>query len=127
MDKKIIKLFGKSKKGNFEAIDTIGIPHPYCITPKHLIEGDMYLNVEKAEKENNAVCDICKKLVNSGKQDKILTYEEHKQAIVIKCNIKANKSKELHNFLLSIKKKVEKKGYAGFVLMDNFSKKGRKV
>ena len=41
--------YGKSEHGNFEVTDTIGVPHPYCITPKHV-------HVASAQFE----CGVCK-------------------------------------------------------------------
>lgn len=35
MDEKLEK-YGESECGNFKVIDTIGVPHPYCIGPKHV-------------------------------------------------------------------------------------------
>ena len=117
-----IKGYGKSKQGNFKVIDTIGIPHTYCITPEHLLPDEMYLDIPKAEIENNAVCDICKNLVKEGKQNKILTYEEHEKALLVECKIKLNQgeeNKELKKYLLSIKVKAEKKGFVGFAFLDS--------
>lgn len=100
---------------NFKVVDTIGVPHPYCITSKHIeYSSGLYLDVEEAEK-NGAVCDICRKAVNKGKQPKILTYDEHEQALLVECKIEINPvPQELHTWLLSIKDEAEKNGYAGF-------------
>lgn len=119
MDDKL-KDYPKSKDGNFYVKDTIGVPHTYCITPKHFYGDGMFMDAERiklAEKENNAVCDICKHAVRQGKQDKILSYDEHQQALLIACKLEANKNKELHEYLLSIKDRVIKDGFAGFAFM----------
>ena len=81
----------------FEVIDTIGIPHSYCITPKHLeYSPGIYLDIEEAER-HGAKCDICKKLVRKGKQDTILTYPEHETALLIKIKSKAySKVSDVH-------------------------------
>ena len=115
------KEFGSSAKGNFTVIDSIGIPHPYMITPEHIqyTEG-VYLDIAGAEKKG-ACCEICQK---SG--DKILSLAEHEKALLVECkaNIKSGKktSKELKDFLLKIKKKTAENGYAGFAFLDRRTK-----
>lgn len=118
--KKLMKRYGKSKDGNFVVIDTIGVPHTYCVTPKHLeYSSGMNIDIEGAE-EKGAVCCICKKLVNAGKQDRILSYDEHKQVLLIDCMLDIKDNKELKEYLLSIKIKCEKDKYAGFAFKKGF-------
>jgi len=126
MKEELKKKFGKSKNKNFEVIDTIGVPHPYCITPKHVkVASDEFFGIlgkeaiKKAE-EKGVYCDICKKAVREGKQAEVLKYNEHKQALVIKCHIEAKENKELHEYLLKIKSKAEKEGFEGFVFIKDF-------
>lgn len=119
------KEYGESEQGNFKIIDTIGIPHPYCITPKHLEfnEGRMYLDVERAEQiskekyptniNKQAVCDICRK---DGKE--ILTFKEHKQALVVECKTDIQNNKELKTYLLKIKDLAIKNKFEGFAFLD---------
>lgn len=121
MEKTEAEAYGKSKDGNFYVKDTIGVPHPYCITPKHLeFNEGMYLDIEQAEEKSNgkACCDICRNLKNERKQDKILTFAEHKQALLIACKKDIKDNSELKEYLLSIKDKTEKKGYVGFAFLD---------
>ena len=114
--------YPKSEQGNFEVMDTIGVPHPYCITPKHLKYCDsMYLNADtiKHAEERGAKCDICRKLVSKGKQSAVLSYDEHEQALVVLCHAEMQDSEgkaipELHQWLLSIKEEATANGYAGF-------------
>lgn len=111
-----LKKYGKSAKGNFEVIDTIGVPHPYCITPKHMLKDRMYMNgdtIREAEKTVGARCDICRK----NKMN--LTYDEHEQALLVACykDIKI-KEKELHAYLLKIKDMTTADKYAGFAFLD---------
>jgi len=122
MDKKL-KKYGKSKKGNFEVIDTIGVPHPYCITPKHMYGDGMYMDAERirtAEKENNAVCDICRKIqLKDGTA--ILSYDDHKQALLVNCKEDIKDNKELHKYLLSIKDICIKDKFEGVAFKKDFS------
>lgn len=118
------KKYGKSKDGNYYIKDVIGVPHTYCVGVKHLELNDgMYLDIEGAE-EKGAQCEICKKLVRDGKLKKVLTYKEHERALVVVCKKepkeKTKYHKELHNFLLKIKDKVSKDGYAGFAFLKEF-------
>ena len=107
--------YPESEQGNFKIIDTIGVPHPYCITPKHLEYSEgIYLDIEGAERKG-AVCDICRKAVKAGKQGSILTYAEHEQALLVECKIEIQPCPdELKNWLLSIKEEAEANKYAGF-------------
>ena len=107
--------YPESKDGNFKVIDTIGVPHPYCITPKHLEYSEgIYLDIPGAEKRG-AVCDICRKAVRAGKQDKVLTYDEHEHALLVNCKIDIQPCPdELKDWLLSIKEEATTNGYAGF-------------
>lgn len=121
------KKYGKSKEGNFWVKDSIGVPHPYCITPKHVaVASDEFSEmlgkeaIKQAE-EKGACCDICRRAVYERKQEKILTYDEHGQALLIACKKDAKRDKkaekELHTYLLKIKDKAEKKGFVGFAFM----------
>lgn len=121
--------YGASENGNFRIIDSIGVPHPYCITPKHLeFSQTMLLDIEGAERRSReahpndprrwAVCDICRK-INKKTGNPILTYAEHRQALVVECNAETSDADnkmvpELHKYLLSIKEKAEKENYVGF-------------
>jgi len=108
-DKKL-KKYGQSKKGNFKVINTIGVPHPYCITPKHLEENDgMYLSkdsMREAEKRG-AACDICKKINRKDYSKPILSIDEHEQALVVSCLVdpkKGENGKELHEYCYQLRR-----------------------
>ena len=112
------KKYGESKEGNFRIIDSIGVPHPYCITPNHLKynQDRMYLgNNEIKEMEekfpNKVRCDICK-----GK----LSFDEHKQALLMECRQEIKENKEFHAYLLSIKELAIKDNYEGFAFLKKF-------
>lgn len=108
-----------SKHGWFYVIDTIGVPHPYCITPKHVVYAADHCSgmltkeaIERAEEVAQAKCDTCK-----GK----LSYREHETALLVRCGRDPKKDKEaeaeLHEWLLSIKEEAAKNGYAGFAFL----------
>ena len=107
---------------NFYVKDTIGVPHPYMITDRHVSyaatkHGGMLSSdaIKGAEKHANAKCDICK-----GQ----LSYEEHEQALIIGCKANPNVEPyqtELREFLKENAGEAEKHGYAGFTLLDQFS------
>jgi hypothetical protein len=117
------KKYGKSAKGNFEVSDSIGVPHPYCITPKHLEYNDTGILDEAAIQRAEmlgAVCDICKKRHNKT-GEKILSYNEHKQALLVNCYKDLDKNKEeIKSYLLKIKDKAEAENYAGFAFKQAF-------
>lgn len=107
------KLKSYPKTDILKVIDTIGVPHPYCITPKHvayasdhfcgLLSKDAIIQSEK----HGAKCGIC-----HGK----LSYEEHETALLVEVNHKAELKDVpgLKDYLLSIKAKCESDGFAGF-------------
>lgn len=114
MSEEQIKKYPKTKK--FRIKDTIGVPHPYCITPKHvgfaadnfggMLDKDAIIQAEK----HGAKCGICK-----GK----LSYEEHKQALLVEVKDKRELKEipELKDYLLSIREQAVKDGFKGFAFI----------
>jgi hypothetical protein len=100
----------------FYVKDTIGVPHPYCITPKHVeIAADQFCGMlgktamEAAEKQG-ARC---------GVRGCNLSWDKHEQALLIGCKKDIKENEEtLRTWLLSIKDETEKNGYAGFAFLD---------
>lgn len=107
MDERLYK-YPSTKQ--FKIIDTIGVPHLYCITAKHLeyCRG-MYLNKEEIihAESKGARCDICK-----GK----LSYDEHEIALLVEVKDKRELKDipELHGYLLECKPLCESDGFSGF-------------
>ena len=109
---------GESSQGNFFIKDSIGVPHPYCLTPKHVeVAADHHggmlgeAAIEHAERLG-AKCGICK-----GK----LTWKQHEQAVLIGCKAELKDeggtvNPELHQYLLKLKPLVEGH-YAGFAFL----------
>jgi len=123
---KLVK-YGKSEKGNYQVIDTIGVPHPYCIGAKHVaIASDEFGGmlgegaIERAE-QKGVYCDICAK-ANRKFGKPILSYKEHKQALVVACYLDPQKGgyPELQTYLKSIVTMCEQDKYEGFVLSRKF-------
>lgn len=118
MDEKLKKY---PKTESFEVIDSIGVPHPYCITPKHVAwAADHCCGMLSKEaiieaEAHGARCDICK-----GK----LKYDEHQQALLVECkkdiHTDVNAKEELKEYLLSIKTMAEEDKYAGFAFKKAF-------
>jgi hypothetical protein len=111
--------YGESEHGNFFVKDTIGVPHPYCIGPKHVAHAADHFGgmlgkeaIRDAEK-HGARCDICK-----GK----LSYDAHETALLIACKAElkdesGTANPELHAFLLKCKPMCEADKYAGFAFV----------
>jgi hypothetical protein len=113
----------QSEQGNFYIKDSIGVPHPYMITSKHVVyasdhhSGMLGEAAIKGAERNGHYCGICK-----GK----LKYEQHEQAVVIGCKIDtqdpddATKGHpELHAYLLALKPLIEAdKYFVGFAFLD---------
>lgn len=113
--------YGSSEQGNFTVIDTIGVPHPYCITPKHVAwAADHHCGmltkdaIREAEERGGAKCDICRKAGS------VLSIDEHEQALLVECKQETKDNKELHAYLLRIKDDAEQGGYAGFAFKKAF-------
>lgn len=105
----------------FRVKDTVGIPHPYCITPKHIQFADMFLDEEamRRAEEHGVRCDICVKRVRRNMQDRVLSFDEHKQALLVEVDAEELKEveSELRTYLMGIKDKAEKDGFAGFAFI----------
>jgi len=112
----LIKQIPKPKVEHIKVLEVkkIILPHPYCITPKHLTGKSMYLNKETirdAEKNNGAVCDICRHLVKQGKQDKVFSIDEHKEQLTLFLEVpkgNLNSILGLKEYLLEIKQTLVK-------------------
>src|SRR5271166_3776615 len=75
--------YGKSQKEHFWVRETIGFPHPYCITPKHIkVAADYHSGIlsqeaiRDAEANHHASCGICRSQ---------LSFEEHESALLVAC------------------------------------------
>ena len=126
MNKELLVVYGESEHHNFRIIDSIGIPHPYCITVKHLkYNSSIYLNIEEAESKG-AVCGICKNIHRKHPDKPILSYKEHREALLVECDIEINLDgktpPELQDYITNIKDIAKKNGYVGFAFIKN--KKG---
>ena len=117
----------KKFKGDYEGsdnyfiIDTIGVPHMYMIGPRHIgYASDRFSGLLGAE------------AIKSGEREKklhcyqpgcTLYYEEHKEALLVKCMkdpaIEEN-SKELNELIVKWKEEVERNNYAGFAFVRGF-------
>jgi len=111
--------YGASEQGNFYVCDTIGVPHPYCITGKHVAHAADHFGgmlgkeaIEDAERDD-ATC---------GVRGCTLTFAEHETALLVACRveIKGDDGKahpELHAYLLAVKERCEADRYAGFAFV----------
>ena len=124
---KLLK-YGKSKKGNFQIVDTIAVPHPYCLTPKHIQEaadnfgGIMGEAAMQSADDKGIYCYTCRS-INKRHGDPILTFKQHELALLVACyaDMQIPKfKKEAQTFLKSIAKMVEEDKYAGFTFLKKF-------
>lgn len=106
------KLQKYPKTDKYEVIDTIGVPHPYCITHRHVAYASNNYGgmlgkhaIEQAEKRG----------IKCGIPKCNLAYHEHKQAVAVRCLV--DDKDALQEYLTSIKDMVEADGYVGFVLV----------
>jgi len=102
-------------------VEALCMPHPYCITPKHLEYNDgMYLTRESMAKAElkGAVCDICKKAVRAGRQPFILKIDAHTESRTLFIEVPDNKDLNavtgLVTYLNRVKHECELLGIDGF-------------
>lgn len=111
-----IKSYPKTKM--FSVIDTIGVPHPYMISSRHVVHAADHFSgrlgeaaIDSAEK-HGIYCEICRK------KGQIMPHSEHKQALLVKVNDPEKRELKdvpnLDEYLLSIKEKCEADGFVGF-------------
>lgn len=123
MDAKLVARFGRSEHGNFGVVDTLGVPHSYCIGAKHIAfaadHAGGILNedtIERAERAG-ATCRTCR-----GN----LKWKDHKVALLVACELPMgdpdNADKvhpELYAYLLACKEKLTSETeYEGFAFVD---------
>ena len=107
------------KSEHFEITDTIGVPHPYCITARHVtwasdkfgcLLGDDA--VESAEKAG----------ITCGMRGCRLSWKEHEQALLVSCyaplTIDGKNNPELQQMLEDNVKECEANNYAVFAFLD---------
>ena len=97
----------------YKVVDTIGVPHLYCITSRHVAEASDHFSgilgkeaIESAEKKG-VTCGICKGQFK---------FSEHETALLIEVNF-AGELKDapgLKEYLLSIKDMTEADHFCGF-------------
>jgi hypothetical protein len=113
--------YGESESGNFYVADTLGVPHPFCITPQHVTEAADHHGgtltpaaIEACEKGGRSSC---------GMRGCNLSYKEHEQALVVNCKLDMQDGNhvnpELQTYLLASKEKAEADNFAGFAFKDN--------
>lgn len=108
------------KTDQFQIIDTIGVPHPFCITHHHVnFASDHYSGllgdyaIEQYEKQIGKP--------SCGVKGCNLYYKEHEQALLVQVSDEKNRELNdipgLHEYLLKCKPLCEKDGYAGFAFI----------
>ena len=110
-----------SAQGNFKVVDTIGVPHPYMIGAKHVgYAADHHMGMLGKE----AIIEGEKQGITCEMKGCALTYDEHKQAILIGCKAEIKGNDELLDYLLAIKELAENNGFAGFTFLKQFKEEG---
>lgn len=106
-----------SPSGRFSVVDTIGVPHPYCITPKHIEVASKY---HGGMLDGSAIADSETKGARCG-HCKDLSYKEHETALLVGCKVDFKEAKEeLETWLKSIVDECTKNGYAGFAFRKDY-------
>ncbi len=118
--KEVRESYGYSSKGNFSVMDTIGVPHPFCITPKHVVHAsDHCCGMLGKESMNAAPCGM--RFRGGGRCQ--LSADEHETALLVACKadmkgVDGKVNPELHEYLLSIKDQATQDGFVGFSFLD---------
>lgn len=101
----------------FYVKDSIGVPHPFCITDKHLANTDgIYLDDDSIKRYEQKI-----QRASCGVKGCQLMYEEHGQALVIACKLEEegfqDAEEDLREYLVSIQEMAKADGYVGFTFM----------
>lgn len=113
---KLQERYLQSEHGNFFVMDTIGVPHAYCIGPIHVEVASKHHGgmlgtaaIEDAERTYGGRCCTCR-----GK----LKLHEHETALLIACKAELKDGEkvnhELQAYLLQCVPLAEEDGFAGF-------------
>lgn len=88
--------------------ETVGIPHPYCITPKHVAWASDHCGgmlgaaaIREAEEKAGASCEICRKQGGG-----ILKYDDHESPLTLFVAVPhhdLNAIPGLHAYLMAVK------------------------
>ena len=99
MSEKNEKLEKYPKNELYEVVDTIGVPHPYMITGKHVGEASDHFFGRLGEE---AIRSAEKKGITCGMRHCNLSYDEHKQALVVrvKCGGELKDAPGLKEYLM---------------------------
>jgi len=112
--------YGESEHGNFAVIDTIGVPHPYMIGPKHVEYASDFGGGVLNERTITAAERIGAKCCQRGCQ---LKWKDHEHALLVSCKApmidNGKGSPELHAYLLKVKHLCEEDKYVGFAFMEH--------
>ena len=119
MDEKLKKY---PKTAKFKVIDTIQVPHPYCVGVRLIAHASKHnygllddSAIESAER-NGIPCETCDTL-NKKTGQTILSHKEHGHAILVavlnKRPLQEVWKDGLQAYLLSIKSMIEADGYVG--------------
>ncbi len=118
---KLVARYGESEHGNFAVVDTIGVPHPYMIGPRHVEYGSKFrggiLNesaIEGAERSGAKCC----------QRGCTLRWRDHKHALLVSCAAPmiaedGKGAPELHAYLLKVKDMCEEDKYVGFAFIEH--------
>jgi|ERR1035441_5437898 hypothetical protein len=104
-------------------VKSVSMPHPYCITPKHVAYAADHCGgmlgtdaIRAAEKTGAACCDICLKSGNG-----ILGIDKHTTSLMLLIRVPQNKDLNavvgLHDYLFGNKAAFEKMGIEGFAFL----------
>jgi hypothetical protein len=106
------------KTDKFEIIDTIGTPHPFCITPRHVVFASDH-HGGMLGKEAIEAYEKSKGSCHCGVKGCQLSFAEHETALLIAVDDSRELGAipELPTYLLKCKPICEKDGYAGFAFM----------
>ena len=116
---KLQERYGKSEKGNFFVQETVGVPHPYCITPRHVsVASDSFCGILGPD----AIAHAERQGAHCGIRGCNLSFNKHEQALLLLCKDELHESPgktnpELHAYLMQIKGLCEEDGFAGFAFV----------
>lgn len=111
--------YERSETGAFKVCDTIGVPHPYTVGPKHIEHASKFCSGMLGERTL--------KTIKCAHPRCTLTYDQHETALLVECRAPLKDeagitNPELHAYLFRCKSLCEEDGYAGFAFVNKQEK-----
>ncbi len=109
----IDKIKNYPKTEHFEAVDVMGVPHPYCLDAIHVRHAHDHFS---GALSHAAIHDLeSKRGPKCGVKGCNLSFDEHEQAVAIRCTV--NDDIALKAYCESLVPLLQRDGFVGFIFI----------